>query len=216
MMYEVMASRRSVRRFLPDAPGRDVVERLVRAAITAPSAGNQQPWRFLAVTRRPVISALADAVRAAVDRIAPHVDAAFTEPLRRYSAYFSQFEGAPLVLVVLWRPLQLLASLVDDALPPADRGRLAELEERSALISASLALGNLLLAVHDEGLGACCMTGPLLADEDVRKLLPIPPSWRIAAFVPVGFPAEDPPATPRRPVEHVLTWIDDERSARGP
>ena len=49
MIYEVMKARRSVRRFKPEAPDRSQVERLIEAAVTAPSASNKQPWRFLVV-----------------------------------------------------------------------------------------------------------------------------------------------------------------------
>ncbi len=51
--WEVVEQRRSIRRFRPD---RDVppetVERILRAAIAAPSAGNRQPWHFY-VVREP-------------------------------------------------------------------------------------------------------------------------------------------------------------------
>jgi nitroreductase len=216
MIQDLMASRRSVRQFRPEPPGRDVIERLLRAAIAAPSASNQQPWRFIAITHRPTIASLARAVRESIDRLVPSVPPEAREPLRRYGAYFSGFGGAPVVIVALWRPMQLLSSLVGDAAPAAQTARMATLEENSALMGASLAIGNLLLAAHAEGLGACCMTGPMLAEDDLRALLPIQPSWRLAAFVPVGFPAEVPPPTPRKPLERVLTWIDDERSERGP
>jgi nitroreductase len=46
---EAMARRRTVRDFSPRAVDRDVIEHCLRAAGTAPSGANQQPWRFVAV-----------------------------------------------------------------------------------------------------------------------------------------------------------------------
>ena len=44
-----MARRRTVREFSPRAVERAVIEQCLRAAGTAPSGANQQPWRFVAV-----------------------------------------------------------------------------------------------------------------------------------------------------------------------
>ncbi len=52
MILELMKSRRSVCRFKPEVPPRKLVEQVIEAAITAPSASNRQPWRFLAVADR--------------------------------------------------------------------------------------------------------------------------------------------------------------------
>lgn len=42
-------SRRSVRRFTPEQVSDQDLELLLRAAMRAPSAGNQQPWEFIVV-----------------------------------------------------------------------------------------------------------------------------------------------------------------------
>jgi len=44
-----MASRRTVRDYAPTPVPREVIEACLRAAGTAPSGANQQPWRFVAV-----------------------------------------------------------------------------------------------------------------------------------------------------------------------
>ena len=48
-LYEVIRSRRDVRRFRPDAVPGEVLERVLDAAHAAPSVGHSQPWRFLVV-----------------------------------------------------------------------------------------------------------------------------------------------------------------------
>lgn len=49
-IYELILSRRSVRRFKPDPVPLEVLERMVNAARLAPSAANLQPLRYLVVT----------------------------------------------------------------------------------------------------------------------------------------------------------------------
>lgn len=60
-VMQVIMARRSVRHFKPDPIPREVITTLLEAARHAPSAGNLQPWRFYAVWRDEVRSALAGA-----------------------------------------------------------------------------------------------------------------------------------------------------------
>ena len=46
---EVILTRRSVRRYRGSAVPQESVDTLLRAAMAAPSAGDQQPWRFVVV-----------------------------------------------------------------------------------------------------------------------------------------------------------------------
>ena len=49
----------SIRKYTEEPVGKDKIELLMRAAMAAPSAMNQQPWEFYAVTDREVIKDLA-------------------------------------------------------------------------------------------------------------------------------------------------------------
>lgn len=55
----VINNRRSVRTFLPDKVEKDKIDLLIRAAMQAPSAHNQQPWVFLVVENEETIKQLA-------------------------------------------------------------------------------------------------------------------------------------------------------------
>jgi nitroreductase len=189
-LKRLMETRRSVRRFRPEPLDPEVVKELVAAAVTAPSASNKQPWRFVVVTERATIARMAAAVREAVERIARHVEPGAEVSFRAYGDYFTRFEEAPCVIGLLARGIPLLTSLVDERLAAADGRAIADMEESSGLIGAAMALQNLLLMAHALGLGASGMTGPLVAAEALRGILGVPPSWRLAALVPVGHPAE--------------------------
>ena len=49
--------------------------------------------------------------------------------------------------------------------------------------------------------------GPMQAKGDIEKILKIPVGEDLVAFIPVGFPAENPPLRPRKPVTEVCTII---------
>jgi nitroreductase len=63
------------------------------------------------------------------------------------------------------------------------------------------------LMAHALGLGASGMTGPLLAEPALRSILEVPDGWGIVALVPIGWPAEDPASTDRKPVDKVVRWL---------
>ena len=67
-VYRVIAERRDMRHFLPDAVDPAVLDRLVQAAHAAPSVGLMQPWRFIRISDRELrerIHALVEAERIA-------------------------------------------------------------------------------------------------------------------------------------------------------
>lgn len=56
---EAIFSRHSVRKFLPKPVEKEKLERLLQAAMAAPSAGNQHPWEFYVVQESDVLQRLA-------------------------------------------------------------------------------------------------------------------------------------------------------------
>ena len=203
-----MAARRSVRRFAPTLPPRALIQRLIDAAVTAPSASNKQPWRFVVVTDPAVIGAMGQAVRRATDALAAHVPDASEASFRAYGTYFTRFEDAPAVIVALHRPVTILGNLLDAKLPAEARECVRRMEQESGLIGTAMALQNLLLMAPALGLGASGMTGPLVARPAIRQLLRVRDSWAIAALVVVGYPEETPPPTARKDSARVTRWME--------
>ena len=55
-MNELIEKRRSIRKFKPGVPvTREQLNRLLGAAMMAPSACNSRPWEFIAITKREVL-----------------------------------------------------------------------------------------------------------------------------------------------------------------
>ncbi len=57
-LHEAIRGRRSVRRFLQEPIERPILDRLIEAAMWAPSGGNAQTWRFVVVTEPERIAKL--------------------------------------------------------------------------------------------------------------------------------------------------------------
>ena len=49
--FEALHTRRSIRQFLNRPVGEDIVKELLSAAMSAPTAGGIQPWRFVGLQR---------------------------------------------------------------------------------------------------------------------------------------------------------------------
>ncbi len=60
-VLENIATRTSIRDYTNKPVEKDKVEKLLRAAMAAPTAMNKQPWHFIVVDRRNVLDALMDA-----------------------------------------------------------------------------------------------------------------------------------------------------------
>ncbi len=58
--YEALVTRRSIRAYTAQTISDDLIQQLLEAAMSAPSASNRQPWHFVVVTERATLDALAD------------------------------------------------------------------------------------------------------------------------------------------------------------
>ena len=72
-------TRVSIRKFEDKPVEKEKIEQVLRAAMAAPSAGNQQPWEFYVVTERAMLEALSKAT--------PYSGCAKNAPLVIVSAY---------------------------------------------------------------------------------------------------------------------------------
>lgn len=212
-----LARRRSVRAFSSAPVAREVLDRLLRAATTAPSATNRQPWRFAVVTGERARARLVAAVRArtaaleAVIRRGPHAD-----EFGRYGDFFHEpLAAAPAVIIPQHRTYpDLLASFyASGGGAPADLPMPGEMQPE--LCAASAAVMLLLVQAHAEGLGACWMAGPMVARPEIEALLGIRAPWRMMGAIALGHPATAPTgnAPDRRPAEAVAAFFDDSSPA---
>lgn len=69
---EALMTRRSIRKYTAESVPESLIKTILEAAMMAPSAGNQQPWQFILVRKKPTLQAIADShPHAAMLREAP-------------------------------------------------------------------------------------------------------------------------------------------------
>ena len=202
-LYEAMRCAPTSRRFAADTVPREALIRALDAARFAPSGGNRQGWRVVAVQDAGRRRALRDLYlpywRAYLERMGGaalladpgQADPARVRMIRRADEYANALDQVPLHLVIGVR--------LDD-LAVTD----AKLPRQSIVGGASVYtfVQNLLLALRNEGLGAALTTLLVPAEEEVRRLLEIPEGIALAAHIGVGYRADPwPRQLARRPVE---------------
>ena len=210
MEFTALAEKRvSVRQFKSDAVPVDHIREMVRLASLAPSPNNQQPWRFIAVTRKRLLREMADAVRARLKDLLP---ASASEDARRAAQrveWFSTFfADAPLVMAVTRQPYEsvIARAVAGSSLSAAD---INAMRGHPDIQSIGAAIEHLLLAATGYGYGTCWLSGPLIAREALEALLGVEAPEQLAALVAVGVPDATPAAGhDRRPVEEILRFID--------
>lgn len=190
-----MRERRSIRRYRSDVIPRGLIDRLIESARWAPSAHNRQPWRFVVLEEpaRRIALAAAMGERLRADRLADGDAADVVEcDVARSRA---RIASAPAVIVAC-------CTLADmDVYPDVRR---AAAERTMAVQSTAMALQNLLLVAHAEGLGACWMCAPLFCPDTVRTALDLPPDWEPQALVTLGYPATQGLRRERRPLTEIV------------
>lgn len=206
---ELVEKRVSVRQFKPDPVPPEHVREMVRLAGLAPSPNNQQPWRFVAVTRKPLLQEMADCVR---ERLRALLPVTLSEDARRAAQrveWFSTFfADAPLVIAVVRRPyISVIARAVEGA--PLSAAEINAMRGYPDVQSIGAAVEHLLLAATGFGYGSCWLSGPLIAREALEPMLDIAPPEQLAALVTIGVPATPPAAGhDRRPVEEILRFLE--------
>lgn len=58
--FNVMNTRRSIRSYQDQEVSDELIEKLINAAMTAPSAGNQQPWQFVIIRDKEKLAVIPD------------------------------------------------------------------------------------------------------------------------------------------------------------
>lgn len=211
-MLEWLRSRRSVRTFTDQPVARDALVRVLEGAITAPSSTNRQPWRF-AVVRSPAMRArIVEAVARRTAEIKAIIARSHhAEDFGNYGDFFHEPLGSAQVIVVpQYREYpDLIANLIaSGGGDPAAFSTASAMQ--SELVSTSAAIMALLLQVHAEGLGACMMAGPMVARAELHALLGIEAPWRMVGAIAIGHPDGGAPARGRKPLDRVVTWIEEE------
>jgi nitroreductase len=180
--FAVAARQRAHRLFTDDPIDDATIERLLDAAVRAPSAENRQPWEFVVVRD--------DTARA---RIAELMARAWDGGGREYSeqrlsasvladvdaAMHGGFARTPVFIVVCADVTRGHENTIDSSVFPA--------------------VQNLLLGATALGLGSALTTIATVFGRELRELLALPENVRPRAVVPIGHPAKQLGSSKREP-----------------
>lgn len=195
--YALARDRHSVRRFRDTPVAHNLLERILGAALQAPSAHNRQPWRFLVLTQRSdrelLAAAMSERLRRDRARDGDHTDAIEQDIARSWM----RITGAPVVIVLC---------LTMDDMDQYPDSRRNEAEYQMAVQSTAMAGENILLAAHAEGLGGCWLCAPLFSGQEVRQAFNLPDSWLPQGLILLGYPQDESRKRSRKSLEEVIRW----------
>ena len=178
---EALYTTRAMRRVKPDPIPMEVQERIMDAAVRAPSGGNTQNWRFMLVDDREVIGAIAPIYRAAMGVLwesiyKERIEAAAADPDSEESKSFMRVQNSANWLSENFEtvPLYLIGFTQHD---PSGS-------------SIYPALWNAQLAARAEGIGSALTQVLTFNHDEVLKILGIPTDegWIMAGCVSLGYP----------------------------
>lgn len=207
-LEKVMTERHSTRVFLDKPIPREIIERLLFLSTRGPSAINLQPWEFTVVMGeergrlsrilvkrmresniscgpdavRPLPAYFIDRQRKSKDCMLPHLDkgADFQDFINEGSC---NFYGAPVAIILT----------------------IDQVFSKSRLVDVGVAIGYLVLAAYNMGLGTCPIGLISAFDEEIREMLNIPDEKNVVIGIAVGYPDPDSPVnrvTPARAPLH--------------
>ena len=194
--YENLNRRRTVRDFSDETVPFEIVEQAVRAAGTAPSGANMQPWRFIVVKD----AGIKRQIRIAAER-------------EEYESYHGRMSEK-------W--LKRLAQLgTDEHKPFLETApylivvfRINSVTENSeteptyySQESVGIAVGMLLAALHNAGLATLTHTPSPM--KFLQEILKRPKTEIPFVLIPVGYPAADAkvPDIKRKPLDEIMQVV---------
>ena len=225
-VMEILRTTRAIRQLAPDPLPRELIRTVIEAATWAPSGGNSQPTNYLVVTDRAKLASLADLWGRVIDDFQAMAESAGIEvpddASHRRTAEATRymrdhFAEVPALVVICdgptWcrparGPLATLWTMVRrNGLAATLRiARAKSPVARSEAASYYPAAQNLLIAARAHGLGACFTCWHLLAEDEFKRVLGIPPEVRTWAIIPIGYPLRPFGPVNRRPVDEVVHW----------
>ena len=196
--YEDINRRRTVREFADRPVPRDIIETALKAANTAPSGANLQPWHFAVVsgpqTKKKIREAAEIEEQEFYDHRASEEWLAALEPLGT-DAHKPFLETAPYLIAVF---LQKFGELPD--------GR--KVKHYYPSESTGLATGMLITALHRAGLATLTHTPSPM--KFLNEILGRPKSERPFLLLVVGYPADDAqvPDITRKSLDKYASFIE--------
>ena len=187
-LFTAIKERRSCRNFLPDQVSEDTLEKILEAAIWAPSPLNSQPWEFIVITNKEV----KENIFSESERCRKWaLEKSGWKWLGDYQINFLQ--TAPVILAVIGDPKKTGVDMF------MEEGRVAY------QAACAAAIQNIHLAAHSFGLGSLWFT--LFDKKAMRVILGIDPEKIPLALICLGKPGSPPTPISRKDIKEKTIFI---------
>ena len=194
-LHEALYTTRAMRRVKPDPVPEDVQQRIMDAAVRAPSGGNTQAWRFLLVDDAAVIARLAPLYRTSVDFLWEHI---YNDRLAAAEADPELPESKQMLAIqrsVEWAadnfaeyPLLLFAFT-------------HSMDDGGSIYPA---VWSAMLAARAEGVGSSLTSILAVKGAEAAEILGVPDEgWKMSCCVPMGYPLGRWGVAARQPAHEV-------------
>jgi len=187
-VFTAIKERRSCRVFLPDPVSDETIEKILEAAVWAPSPANNQPWEFIVITSSSVKERLWTESEKCKKML---FEKSGWKWIDKYRAGF--LLEAPVIIAVIGDPEKTGAH------------KFLEGTEATYQHGCAAAIQNMLLAAHAEGLGSLWFT--LFDRKVIRRILDIEETKEPLALICLGKAAAPSLKTPRMDVKEKTRYV---------
>lgn len=177
-ILEAIEKRRSIRSYTDRPVEKDVLERLVKTAVKAPTGSGMEPWGFVVLQEKKEIDTLSERIKEKVlgDLKAYPQFAQYESWLRNERYHIFNHAGTVVVIY-------------GDSSSPWH------------VYDCSLVAGNIMLAAESEGIG-CCWIGfaeALFDDADFKAEHHVPEGYHLVSTLSMGYTKVPVPPCTRKP-----------------
>jgi nitroreductase/ketosteroid isomerase-like protein len=188
-LFKTIENRRTVRKFKPTPVPKEHILKILEAAHYAPTAGNQQPWKFLVIQDRKKLNQLQkEALLWYLDEYQKRRKPTEEELAKAEETLKKTLEN------VLSAPVYV-AVLVDSRAKYPDY----------ILYDGTLAAGYLMIAARALGYGTGFFTS-FFPEEKMKMFFNIPEQYKLICFTPIGVPEEWPETPPKKKLEELVIF----------
>ncbi|UCC38200.1 MAG: nitroreductase family protein [Candidatus Aminicenantes bacterium] len=188
-LFDIIKSRRTVRKFKSKAVPKEHILKILDAARFAPTAGNQQPWKFLVIQDREKLDKLQnEALFWYLDEYKKGRKPSGEELAKTRESLRKVLDN------VLSAPVYV-AVLVDSKAKYPDY----------ILYDGTLAAGYLMVAARALGYGTGFFTS-FFPEAKIREFFNMPDQYKLICFTPIGIPDEWPDTPTKKKLEDIIIF----------
>jgi len=188
-VFDIIHTRRTVRKYKSTPVPEEHIIKILDAARMCPTAGNQQPWKFLVVRDRNKLDELQD--KALSWYVKKYKDKSGTDE-NKIEELRKSLKG--IMKNVLSAPVYI-AVLVDTETKYPDY----------IIYDGSLAAGYLMIAARTLGYGTGFFT-TFFPDKEMKKFFDIPDKYKLICFTPIGVPEKWPETPQKKNLDDIVVF----------